>query len=604
MVPTRLPKDLPANLTTLPDQAMTVHLEALTGRACFTVDADQNITTFGPMAEELTGFSAAEALGRHCLATIRCPSCLGGCGLFRVGNVRGKELVLHDKDGRVVSIRKSGIVIRDGSGDPQGALEMIWPVEEASAASPRTALDNILGALGRWFVAADAELKVVQFSGGLPEFLGHTEARLTGMPMAELLGEELFGDGSPFRVALDKGERREGWYGLLHTAGGDTLPVSLTAARLDRDRAESGTAGCDTEASLLVMIRLQDEVAADSVVEEAPPSFCGIVGRSPPMQRIFRLIDQIQDNDATVLVTGESGTGKELVAHAIHMRSHRRDGPFVAVNCGALPDALLESELFGHVKGAFTGAIRDKRGRFELAQGGTLFLDEIGDLPLPLQVKLLRVLQEHSFERVGDNRTRELDVRIVAATHVDLAVAVAERSFRDDLFYRLRVVPIELPPLRDRSGDLELLIRFMARKIGKERGRSLHIAPSSMRALLSHDWPGNVRELENAIEYATAVCEGQTIHLGDLPVEIGAEGRAVAPMTLLAPRPLRARHASDLLGSPPAPVPAEFSAEQAVEARRIVAALEATRYHRERAAEQLGISRSTLWRKMKEYRID
>ena len=266
----------------------------------------------------------------------------------------------------------------------------------------------------------------------------------------------------------------------------------------------------------------------------------------------------------------------------------------MVVNCGALPAALLESELFGHARGAFTGAVRDKPGRFEVADGGTLFLDEVGDLPLPLQVKLLRVLQERSFERLGENRTRTVDVRVLAATHVDLERAVEERSFRDDLYYRLRVVPIELPPLRQRREDLELLIRHFLGRIGRSQSRALRLSPAAMRAMLSYDWPGNVRELMNAIEYATAVCEGQTIHDADLPDVITQprESRWQRPQPVRPPAPTWDR-----------PTPTELRADEQAEARAILEALRAAGFRKGLAAKALGMSRTTLWRKLKLYRI-
>jgi transcriptional regulator with PAS, ATPase and Fis domain len=228
--------------------------------------------------------------------------------------------------------------------------------------------------------------------------------------------------------------------------------------------------------------------------------------------------------------------------------------------------------------------VRDKPGRFEAADGGTLFLDEVGDLPLPLQVKLLRVLQERSFERLGENRTRSVDVRVLAATHVDLAQAVADRTFREDLYYRLRVVPVHIPPLRERREDLEVLIRHFLGRIGRARGRALRLSPAAMRALLSHAWPGNVRELENAIEYATAVCEGQTIHPGDLPDSV-IRARQPAPQAV-----------------PPAPVPMSPDAEHA-EAERILSALRQAGFRKGKAAEALGMSRTTFWRKLKLHRL-
>ncbi|MCC7535713.1 MAG: sigma-54-dependent Fis family transcriptional regulator, partial [Deltaproteobacteria bacterium] len=258
-----------------------------------------------------------------------------------------------------------------------------------------------------------------------------------------------------------------------------------------------------------------------------PTGFRGLIARSSAMARVFSLVDSLSQSDATVLLTGESGTGKEVVARAIHAHSRRASGPFIAVNCAALPEQLLESELFGHVRGAFTGAVRDREGRFEAAHDGTLFLDEIGDMPVVLQAKLLRVLQERTFERVGESRGRPTNARIVAATHHDLRRAIEQGRFRDDLYYRLRVVPIELPALRARREDIEPLARHLLARIGARTGRAVRFSPEALRTILAYDWPGNVRELENAIEYAVAVCKGQTLLPEDLPREV--LGLASAP---------------------------------------------------------------------------
>jgi transcriptional regulator with PAS, ATPase and Fis domain len=293
------------------------------------------------------------------------------------------------------------------------------------------------------------------------------------------------------------------------------------------------------------------------------------------MERIFHLVENLQASDTTILLTGESGTGKEVLAQAIHANSPRRSGRFVATNCAALPADLLESELFGHVRGAFTGAVRDRIGRVELAAGGTLFLDEIGDLPLQLQVKLLRFLQERTFERVGDSHTRKADVRIIAATNVDLRRAIAEGRFREDLYYRLRVVPIEIPPLRARREDIEPLARYLLVRVAAQHGRELRFSPDAIRVLLCYSWPGNVRELENAIEYAVAVGRGQTIQPEDLPVEI------------LEPPPVMRTSTQ----------PVQFAAPD-TDALRVT--LEQHHWQREATARALGISRTTLWRKMRE----
>jgi two-component system response regulator HydG len=317
----------------------------------------------------------------------------------------------------------------------------------------------------------------------------------------------------------------------------------------------------------------------------------GLVARSPAMLKIVHLVESLHRSAATVLITGESGTGKEVIARALHSNSIQGAGPFVAVSCGALPAELLESELFGHVKGAFTGAVRDRVGRFELARGGTLFLDEVGDIPLLLQVKLLRVLQERQFERVGESTPRPMETRIIAATNQDLSAAIKAGRFREDFYYRLRVVPIHLPPLRDRPEDIALIAQHLLAHIGGRAGRALRLSPDTLKVLESYRWPGNVRELENSLEFAVAFCTGQTIQIEHLPVEI--QEAASDP-------------SSELRASFDAVPSAEPSKERPEESERnrIVKMLEAHHWNRQRAAEALRLSRSTLWRRMRELGIE
>jgi DNA-binding NtrC family response regulator len=245
--------------------------------------------------------------------------------------------------------------------------------------------------------------------------------------------------------------------------------------------------------------------------------FGNILGKTPKMQDVFHLVRTVAETDATVLIQGESGTGKELVARAIHYNSLRRDRPFVVVSCSALPETLLESELFGHEKGAFTGAVRRRVGRFELADGGTVFLDEIGEMTMPVQMKLLRVLQEREFERVGGNETVKVDVRVIAATHKDLVRAMSERLFREDLFYRLNVVPVKLPPLRERPEDVPLLAAHFLKKYSEKNRKHIEaIAPEALAALGRYSWPGNVRELENVMERAAIMEKGEVLRKIDM----------------------------------------------------------------------------------------
>ncbi len=431
-------------------------------------------------------------------------------------------------------------------------------------------------ALGRVFICLDERYRVIHASATLDDILGAGAAGLAeGRPIDDLLGPDLFGAGGVLRAAIEAGERREGWRARLRLDAGEPHVVSVSAAPFPRERFSA----CDPRVHAIVVVR----PAADDrdTAFGAPTAAGGIVARSKAMLRIVALIENLSHSEATVLITGESGTGKEVVARALHERSPRRRAAFVAVNCGALPADLLESEMFGHVRGAFTGAMRDRVGRFELASDGTLFLDEIGDLPLPLQVKLLRVLQDGVFERVGESTSRVSRARIIAATNVDLRTAVERGRFREDLFYRLRVVPIEIPPLRERREDVEPLARALLARVAARQGRSLQLSPDAMRALLAHDWPGNARELENALEYSTAVCRGQTILPEDLP-------GFLAPAADAAPSPS---------GAPPTAVAVQSAASGP---ERLREALEAARWRREEAARLLGISRSTLWRRMRE----
>jgi two-component system response regulator HydG len=272
--------------------------------------------------------------------------------------------------------------------------------------------------------------------------------------------------------------------------------------------------------------RLWERARALQDMLDVKDGFEDLLGQSQKMKDVFRLIDGVAYSSATVLVQGESGTGKELVARAVHRRSPRKDRPFVAVNCSALSETLLESELFGYAKGAFTGAAADRRGLFEAAEGGSIFLDEIGDVPPATQVRLLRVLQEGEIRRVGEQEARRIDVRVIAATNVDLERAAAQGRFRQDLFFRINVVCIQLPPLRDRPEDLPPLAQHFVRKYAKRVGKQLEgVSTEALEALTNHSWPGNVRELENAIERAVVLARGNEVVLGDLPPGIGAGRR-------------------------------------------------------------------------------
>lgn len=330
----------------------------------------------------------------------------------------------------------------------------------------------------------------------------------------------------------------------LAMAAGGTLPVEVALSHVDfdgvafncafvRDISERKRAEEDLRRANRELLGLKNRLQQENVYLQneikLEHNFEEIVGQSEVLRSALLKVQQVAPTDATVLILGESGTGKELVARAIHNQSPRKDRPLVKVNCAALPASLIESELFGHEKGAFTGALARRIGRFEVAHGGTIFLDEIGDLPLELQAKLLRVLQEGELERLGDPRTIAVDVRVIAATNRDLDVAVADGGFRADLFYRLNVFPVRLPPLRERSEDVEVLARHFAAKYGRKMGKRIRsISPPMLERLTRYSWPGNVRELENVIERAVIVAGGDTLDL-DEPLELTTIRRESEP---------------------------------------------------------------------------
>nr|BAL55986.1 acetoacetate metabolism regulatory protein AtoC [uncultured Planctomycetota bacterium] len=329
-----------------------------------------------------------------------------------------------------------------------------------------------------------------------------------------------------------------------------------------------------------------------------------VVGNSPAMREVYRLVRLVAPTKATVLLVGETGTGKELIAKAIHQLSPRADGPYIRVNCGALTETLLESELFGHVKGAFTGAVDNKTGRFEAAHTGTIFLDEIASMSPKLQVKLLRVLQEQEFERVGDSRTIRVDTRVIAATNVQLEREVEAGRFRDDLYYRLNVVPIYLPPLRERKEDIPALAEFFLRRYCQENHKEIKgIEPEAVELLLSHDWPGNVRELENDIERAVVLCRDDWITADLISAQLHTPHRLR--------RPRDSRDSIDHLIRRLVRAGLQHYGEEAgklydllvggVERELIEQVLRECHYVQIKAAARLGINRNTLHKKMTEY---
>ena len=368
-------------------------------------------------------------------------------------------------------------------------------------------------------------------------------------------------------------------------------------------------------AQLEALLRRASLKRLDAEHQASAPASSGPTGSSQAVSQLRRLIEQVAHFDTTVLVLGESGTGKEVVSRAIHASSPRRDGPFVAINCGAIPAELLESELFGHEKGAFTGALNARKGRFEMAEGGTLLLDEIGDMSLPMQVKLLRVLQERSFERVGGNQTIRCNVRVIAATHRNLETRIAEGKFREDLFYRLNVFPIDVPALRERIADIPALVETIAAQLARTGRGEVRFAAEALQALAAYRWPGNVRELTNLVERLAVLHPGGLVRVQDLPARYRSEA-APPPVALDDERPLASLSASAAAPAPAAaagsPVPVQLPDDgldlrdhmAGIELKLINEALERTQGVVAHAAQLLGLRRTTLVEKLRKYGID
>jgi two-component system, NtrC family, response regulator HydG len=355
----------------------------------------------------------------------------------------------------------------------------------------------------------------------------------------------------------------------------------LKNASLLRDAEGNVLGAVETVTDISEIDKREERIQQLSRLLDENVSFHGLVGRSSQMQKVFALVQKVAQSDAPVIILGETGTGKELVAHAIHTLGKRRDGPYIQLNCAALNEALLESELFGHVKGAFTGAYSHREGRFEAANGGDIFLDEIGDVPLSIQVKLLRTLETKEFERVGDHRPIKVDVRIITATNRDLERLVAQGKFREDFFFRINVIPIHLPPLRERLEDLPLLVAHFLRQLQARSGKEISgLSAAAMELFLNHHWPGNVRELRSVLEFTFVTAEKGLIHPEHLP----------APM--MRPREPRQGEVQRRNDS----IPDEKTA--------LLEALAHCRGNQSQAARLLGVNRVTVWHRIKKYGID
>jgi PAS domain S-box-containing protein len=425
--------------------------------------------------------------------------------------------------------------------------------------------DVILDSIADGVFTVDQEWRITSFNRASEEITGVPREDAIGKPCCEVFRAEICERECALKQTMEIGRQIVNKPVIIISAKGEQVPITVSTALL-RDKEGKIIGGVETFRDLRQVEELRRELRQQYTMSD-------IISRDHVMQGLFSILSQVAQSESTVLIEGESGTGKELFAHAIHRLSQRVKGPFVTVNCAALPDTLLESELFGYKAGAFTDARKDHPGRFALAEGGTIFLDEIGDISPALQVRLLRVLQNRAYEPLGGTETIEADVRVIAATNKTLAEEVRTGRFRQDLYYRINVVHLYIPPLRERKGDIPLLLEHIIERFNRLKGKNIFgISDAALSALMLHDWPGNVRELENAIEHAFILCQKSEILPGHLPGHI--------------------KHIGDAFS-----IPMGHTLKE-IESQTIYAALERNNWRRMATARELGIDKNTLRRKM------
>ena len=451
-------------------------------------------------------------------------------------------------------------------------------------------LSQILDSMAEGVFTMDTQGRITSWNRAMERITGYPAAQVLGRYCTFLGFSKCLGQVCPENInscgILEQGYSEPRECVLMHKQGRD-VPVIKQANLVRNDQGEPlGIVETITDMSELEKAKQKAEEASRLLTQHF--SLYSIIGRSQAMQEVFHRLQAAADSSAAVLIQGETGTGKELIANAIHYNSKYANQPFVTVNCSALSETILESELFGHVKGAFTGAIYNRQGRFEQAHGGSIFLDEIGDLSPRIQVKLLRVLQEREVERVGDSKPRKVDIRVITATNYDLEDLVSRGEFRQDLYYRLKVFPISLPALRERREDIPLLISHFIRQQNEMTGKNVQgVEHQGLRLLMDHDWPGNVRELENAIQHAFVLCSGDKIKAADLPREI-TTGKSLKA----ASEPGMAGKYSQVGRQP-----------LYLDKDRLEELLYEHGWNKAQVARSLGVSRTAVWKYMKKWSI-
>ena len=537
-----------------------------------------------------SGHQLGDIVGKPCRDVVRGSLCETGCPFPEViesGRHADKfDVDILEKDGGRMSACINFTPLRGEGGNVIGITEVIRDITmlkelkddlrktssmyQREKIKLRTILDNIPSGV----YTVDRDMILLSFNRSLERITGYRAEEAIGRQCADVFRSDFCEAGCPLKRSMRTGETLRGVEVNLRAKDGTVIPIASSTAVL-KDETDQPIGG-------ICSFRDLSQLRSIPVTVGQVREFQGMSSKNHRVHEIFDLIETVADSDTNVLIEGGSGTGKELVARAIHRLSPRSAKPFLGVNCASLNENLMESELFGHVRGAFTGAMKDRIGRFEMAQGGTLFLDEVSEIGPHLQAKLLRVLQEREYQRVGETQSRKADVRIISATNRRLKERIAEGTFRDDLYYRLNVVSISLPPLRERKEDIPVLAdHFLNGAGGSSTDRARSFSPLAMQTLLEYPWPGNVRELENAVERAKICSRGAVIEESALPAEIRRRGAGTE-------RTFGSSH-----GQP-----------AGEEAERLRDILSRCRWNRRKAAAQMGISRVTLWRKMKSLGIE
>jgi PAS domain S-box-containing protein len=541
----------------------------------FTVDREWQITSFNRAAEAITGWKSSEVIGKRCSGIFHSSVCGDQC-ILNQAVALGREIVdrsifIKNKDGSTIPVSISAAPLMDLEGNVIGGVETFRDITDTIKN------DMIIDSVADGVFTVDRNWQITSFNRAAELITGWHRDDAIGNYCSNVFHSSICGKSCAIAQSMYSGKPVANRSITIQTRAGKRLPISISAAPL-LDHEGNVLGGVETFRDLSVLDSLRKQLTMRYTFDE-------IISKSPSMQRIFNILPEIARSPSNVLILGDSGTGKELVARAIYNASSRSNKPFITVNCGALPETLLESELFGYKAGAFTDAKQDKKGRFAAAEGGTIFLDEIGDIPGSLQVKLLRVLQQKIYEPLGSNTPVTADVRIITATNRDLQALVKEDAFREDLFYRLNVVKIQLPPLRQRMEDIPLLIEHFTSKFSAQQGKDIvGIADEALAILMHYDFPGNIRELENIIEYAFILCPGGFIQPEHLP-------EPFAP-------------ALDKKSGPATPITATNSHSlEDLERSAILTALTKNNWKKMATCRDLGISKDTLRRKITKFNL-